>query len=261
MAGKGRTHSPSPRRAAGAALRGEGLARGRKASGAQRSGGEGAFQDGAHPETPPHLRPSGSLPRPLQADAALSPRRGERRTAVAPSENLILLGEFGRAHGLDGEVRLKSFTADPAAIARYGPLVDGEGRRLVLKAVRPAGGTSPDMLIARVEGVAARAAAEALNGVRLYVERDRLPPPEEEEFFLADLIGLAVEDTAGQAVGTVVAVPNYGAGDLLEIAPAGGGASALLPFTEAFAPVVDPAGKRIVIDPPEGLFEPDPAGP
>jgi 16S rRNA processing protein RimM len=159
-------------------------------------------------------------------------------------------------------VRLKSFTADPAAIADYGPLAIEDGRRVVLKAVRPAGGASPDMLLARVEGVMARAAAEVLNGVRLFVERDRLPPPEDaDEFFLADLIGLAVEDTAGKAIGTVVAVPNYGGGDLLEIAPIGGGPSGLLPFTERFAPVVDAPGRRLVIDLPEGLFEPAPTRP
>src|SRR6185312_11636048 len=97
-------------------------------------------------------------------------------------KNLILLGEFGRAHGLDGEVRLKSFTADPAAIADYGPLAIEDGRRVVLKAVRPAGGASPDMLLARIEGVTTRGAAEALNGVRLFVERDRLPPPDTDAF-------------------------------------------------------------------------------
>ena len=206
-------------------------------------------------DAPLASRPPARGPLPARAER-------ERGQTPAPSENLVLLGEFGRAHGLNGEVRLKSFTADPAAIAGYGPLASDDGRRFVLKTVRPAGGTALDMLIVRVEGAATREAADALNGVRLFIERDRLPAPEnEDEFFMADLIGLDVEDTAGQAVGTVVAVPNYGAGDLLEIAPAGSGPSALLPFTEAFVPVVDPAGKRIVIDPPEGLFEPDPAQP
>jgi len=155
-------------------------------------------------------------------------------------------------------VRIKSFTADPAAIARYGPLTDERGGGIVLKAVRPAGGAFPDMLIARVEGVATRAEAEALNGRPVFVARDRLPAPDDaDEFFLADLIGLPVEDTGGQTLGTIVAVPNYGAGNLLEIAPCGGGPSALLPFTEAFVPVVDVPARRIVIDPPERLFEPD----
>lgn len=255
MARMRRTPPSSPR------VRGEGFRPlvGPEASGAQRSEGEGAWTREPPPDTPPHHRPAGSLPRPIRADAALSPHRGERGSAIAPDSHLIIIGEFGRAHGLNGEVRLKSFAADPAAIASYSPLEAEDGRRVVLKAVRPAGGVSPDILIARVEGVAARADAEALNGVQLFADRSRLPPPEEaDEFFLADLIGLAVEDTAGQAVGTVAAVPNYGAGNLLEIAPADGSPPALLPFTERFVPVVDLAGRRLVIDPPHGWVEPAP---
>jgi 16S rRNA processing protein RimM len=171
---------------------------------------------------------------------------------------MVLLGEFGRAHGLRGEVRLKSHTGEPAAIASYGPLVAQDGRRFLLRSVRPAGGGSPDMLIARVEGVATREAAEALNRLRLHAPRDRLPPPESEDDFLAaDLIGLAVENAAGETVGTVVAVPNYGGGDLLEIAPKRG-PTALLPFTRAFVPAVDIAGRRLVVDPPPDLFESTP---
>ena len=170
-------------------------------------------------------------------------------------DDLILLGEFGRAHGLKGEVRLKSFTAEPAAIASYGPLVTDDRRRFVLKGVRAASGGSPDMLVARVEGVATREAAEALNRLRLYVGRDQLPPPEgEDEYLAADLVGLVVEDRAGRVLGTVVAVPDYGGGDLLEIAPARG-PTALLPFTKAFVPTVDLAARRVVVDPPDDLFE------
>jgi 16S rRNA processing protein RimM len=201
--------------------------------------------------------------RPGWADATLSPHRGERGFAVAPGGDLVLLGEFGRAHGLNGEVRVKSFTAEPSAIAGYGAFVDGRGQPIVLASVRPAGGTAPDMLIARVAGVTTREAAESLNGSPLFIPRERLPAPDADEFFLADLIGLAVEDTEGQPLGTVVAVPNYGAGDLLEIAPRDGGPSALLPFTQAFAPVVDVPGRRIVVDPPAYLFAPaaDASGP
>jgi 16S rRNA processing protein RimM len=166
----------------------------------------------------------------------------------------VLIGEFGRAHGLRGEVRLKSFAADPAAIASYGPLSSEDGRRFVLAAVRPAGGGSPDMLIARVEGVTTREAAEALNRVRLHAPRERLGETAEEEFFVADLVGMAVHDPAGAPVGKVVAVPNYGGGDLLEIAPAGGGRTALLPFTRAFVPEVDRAGRRLVADLPADFF-------
>jgi len=209
--------------------------------------------------------PRGSFP-PLAAERAgsrASPSgesggRAERPPPPSQAEghgDLILLGEFGRAHGLKGEVRLKSFTAEPAAIASYGPLVTDDRRRFVLKSVRAASGGSPDMLVARVEGVATREAAEALNRLRLYVGRDQLPPPEgEDEFLAADLVGLVVEDRAGRVLGTVVAVPDYGGGDLLEIAPPRG-PTALLPFTKAFVPTVDLARKRVVVDPPDDLFE------
>ncbi|HZB36894.1 MAG TPA: ribosome maturation factor RimM [Beijerinckiaceae bacterium] len=177
------------------------------------------------------------------------PREGKGKST------LVLIGEFGRAHGLRGEVRLKSYTAEPAAIASYAPLLAEDGRAFTLESVRPAGGSSPDMLIARVKGIATREAAEALNRVRLHAPRDRLSPPEaEDEFLAADLIGLAAESTAGAQLGTIVAVPNYGGGDLLEIAPPRG-PSALLPFTKAFVPTVDLAGGRVVVDPPADLFD------
>jgi 16S rRNA processing protein RimM len=154
-------------------------------------------------------------------------------------------------------VRLKSHTADPMAVGAYGPLLTREGRRISLKAApRPAPGGAPDLLIVQVEGVTSREAAETLNRTELYVARDRLPPPEEDEFLLADLIGLPVLDPAGTRLGTVVGVPNYGGGDLLEIAPATGGPSALLPFTRAFVPEVDILGRRILVDAPADLFEP-----
>jgi 16S rRNA processing protein RimM len=178
-----------------------------------------------------------------------SPRAGE-------GERLVLLGEFGRAHGLKGEVRLKSFTKDPKAIAGYGPLQSEDGRNFTLKNVRPAGGGSPDLVIARVEGVATREAAEALGRLQLYAPRERLHASEgENEFLLADLIGLVAKDKDGVRLGTVVAVPNYGGGDLLEIAPEDGGPSGLLPFTEPFVPAIDIAAGQVVIDPPEGFFD------
>jgi 16S rRNA processing protein RimM len=167
------------------------------------------------------------------------------------------VGEFGRAQGLKGEVRLKSYTGDPGAIAGYRPLIAANGRLLSLKGVRPAPGAAADMLIAQVDGVTSREAAEALNRVQIYLERAKLPPPDEEdEFLLADLIGLTVQNEAGEVIGTIVDVPNYGGGDLLEIAPIPNGPTALLPFTKAFVPVVDVAAKRIVAAPPDDLFEP-----
>ncbi|SFG25453.1 ribosome maturation factor RimM [Methylobacterium gossipiicola] len=178
----------------------------------------------------------------------------------ATDPSLVQMGEFGRAHGLNGEIRLKSYTGIPQAIASYGPLLGADGRRIELTDVRQAGGASPDLLVVRVKGVADRTGAEALNRLALYLPRERLgTTQDEDEFFTADLVGLDVIDTTGTHLGTVADVPNYGGGDLIEIKPALGGATALLPFTKAFVPNLDIAGGRIVIDPPEDLFAP--AGP
>lgn len=178
----------------------------------------------------------------------------------ATDPSLVQMGEFGRAHGLNGEIRLKSYTGIPQAIASYGPLLGADGRRIELTDVRQAGGASPDLLVVRVKGVADRTGAEALNRLALYLPRERLgTTQDEDEFFTADLVGLDVIDTTGTHLGTVADVPNYGGGDLIEIKPALGGATALLPFTKAFVPDLDIAGGRIVIDPPEDLFAP--AGP
>jgi 16S rRNA processing protein RimM len=204
---------------------------------------------------------SGDHPTPSGAAAARAPflprQQGENRPA-----DLVLLGEFGRAHGLRGEVRLKSYTDDPQAIADYAPLAGSDGRAYRLRSVRPASGGRPDLLVAVVDGVSTREAAEALNQVRLSIRRDRLAPPaDEDEFLLADLIGLRVENRSGETVGTVVAVPDYGGGDLLEIQPAKGGATAHLPFTKAFVPAVDLTERRVVIDAPDDLFAPARPGP
>jgi 16S rRNA processing protein RimM len=175
---------------------------------------------------------------------------GPRRPAGGRSEDtgakfapvlkdLVLLGEFGRAHGLKGEVRLKSHTGDPLAIASYGALNTADGRSVTLRSVRRAAGDQPDLLVAQVEGVATREAAEALNRVRLYVPREKLGEPEEEdEYFLADLIGLSAQTEAGDEIGTITDVPNFGGGDLLEIAPARG-PTILVPFTKEFVPTLD----------------------
>ncbi|SFU30931.1 16S rRNA processing protein RimM [Methylobacterium sp. 174MFSha1.1] len=197
-------------------------------------------------------RRGAGAPAPQRANPA--PVRPE--SGIAADPGFVLLGEFGRAHGLNGEVRLKSYTADPTAIGSYGPLTGADGRLVEIASLRPAAG-APDMLIARVAGVSGRNGAESLNRLALYVARDRLGAPEDEdEFFAADLVGLAVVDRDGKSVGTVRAVPNYGGGDLLEIAPATGGSPALLPFTKAFVPEIDVAGRRVVVDPPEDLFAP-----
>jgi 16S rRNA processing protein RimM len=168
-------------------------------------------------------------------------------------KNAVLLGRLGAAHGVRGEIRLQSFTADPAAISTYGPLFDASGqRRFVIASLRPLG---KDMFVARLQGVTDRSAAEALRGVELYVPREALPAPDEDEFYLADLEGLRAETRAGETLGVVIAVRNFGAGDILEIAPPQGGETLLLPFTKAVVPVVDVAGGRVLVEPPES--EPD----
>ncbi len=182
--------------------------------------------------------------------------QGGGELSLSQQGDLVLVGEFGRAHGLKGEVRLKSHTGDPEAIAGYRPLVATNGKTYSLKSVRPAPGGAPDLFIAVVDGVTTREASEALNRVQLYVEREKLPPPDEDdEFLLADLIGLSVQTEAGETIGTIVAVPNYGGGDLLEIAPAQKGPTALLPFTKAFVPIVDLAGRRVIAVLPDDFFE------
>lgn len=194
----------------------------------------------------------------IAPDAATMPKAPAPKPAPQPADpNLVLMGEFGRAHGLNGEVRLKSYTADPRAIAGYGALSTADGRCLTLAEVRTAPGTSPDMLIARVKGVSGRTAAEALNRLALFIPRDRLAAPEDEdEVYAADLIGATAVDEAGTVIGTIVAVPNYGGGDLLELRPPNGGATALLPFTKAFVPQLDVAQRRVTVAAPEDLFAP-----
>lgn len=162
-------------------------------------------------------------------------------------KDLICVGAVAGAFGVRGEVRLKSFCADPAAIASYGPLWTEDGARSFTVTLGPsvAGG-----LTARLSGVTSREAAEALKGLRLHAERARLPSLPDDEFYHADLVGLEVVDTGGAVLGQVGAVLNHGAGDILEVRAAGGGAPRLLPFTRAVVPTVDLAARRIVVDPP-----------
>jgi 16S rRNA processing protein RimM len=155
----------------------------------------------------------------------------------------VCLGQFGAAHGVRGEVRLYSFTADPPAIGSYGALETEDGRVFEIEAMRPA----KDHFVAKISGVADRNAAELLKNIKLYVPRERLPEPDEpDEFYHADLIGLAVVDREGQKLGMVVAVHNFGAGDLIEMKPEAG-ETELLPFDEFHVPVVDIAAGTLVI--------------
>jgi 16S rRNA processing protein RimM len=167
---------------------------------------------------------------------------------------MIVVARIGAAHGLKGEVRVKAFTGSPEDISAYGPLSTADGRTFVVETLRPAAGKSADMLVVRLKGVADRNAAEALNGVELFIPRERLPAPEADEFYHADLIGLGAVTSGGEQLGTVVRVENYGAGDLLEVAPRRG-KTLLVPFTRAIVPEVDLAARRIVIDPPPGLLD------
>jgi 16S rRNA processing protein RimM len=164
----------------------------------------------------------------------------------------ICVAQIGAAHGTRGEVRLWSFTADPAAVKDYGPLESEDGSaQFEIETLRP----GKDHLVARLSGVHDRTQAERLVNLRLYVPRDRLPQAAPEEFYHADLIGLAAHDLNGRAIGTVVAVQNFGAGDLLELRAPGESQTVLLPFTTTTVPVIDIAGGRIVIDPPDNLFK------
>jgi len=159
----------------------------------------------------------------------------------------ICVAQIGAAHGLRGEVRLRSFTEDPAAVTGYGPLESEDGtRRFEIEALRPA----KDHFVARLAGVADRDAAEKLTNIKLYVPRDRLPPVEDDgTFYHADLVGLAAVTPDGAALGTVTAILNFGAGDLVEIKPTGGGEPLMVPFTDATVPEIDIAAGRMVVVP------------
>lgn len=164
----------------------------------------------------------------------------------------VLVAAIAGAFGVRGEVRLKSFTAEPEAVARYGPLHDEtRSRRFELAALRPIKGG----FAAQLKGVADKETADALRGTRLYVDRTALPALPDDEFYHADLIGMQAFDPGGVRLGRIKAVLNHGAGDLLELDQGPGVASVMVPFTQAVVPTVDLASGRVVIDPPEGLFE------
>lgn len=160
----------------------------------------------------------------------------------------VLLGDIGAAHGLKGEVRLRSFTETPAAIADYGPLEDEAGAKAIeIESLRP----GPKGLVARIKGVTTREGAEALTGTKLYVPRDRLPEAEEGAWYHSDLIGLAAYDAFEIQIGTVVGVHNFGAGDIIEVSLVAGGDTILLPFTDATVPEIDTEERRITLVLPE----------
>jgi 16S rRNA processing protein RimM len=164
----------------------------------------------------------------------------------------VCVGAVAGAYGVRGEVRLKSFCAAPEAIASYGPLWSEDGTRSFDVTL---GAAVSQGFAARLSGVSSRDAADRLRGLRLFLDRDRLPNLPDDEFYHADLIGLQVFDTGGAPLGRVKAVLNHGASDLLELVTPGQTGAVLLPFTRAIVPTVDLAAGRIVADPPEGLLE------
>lgn len=159
----------------------------------------------------------------------------------------VLLGVVIGAQGLKGEVKVKTFTETPENIAAYGPLHTRDGRKLAITTLREAKG----LAFVRFEGFATREAAESLKGVELYVSRATLPSPETQEFYHADLLGVRAEDTEGRTFGKVIAVHNFGAGDVIEIEREDGVGTVLMPFTQDIVPSIDIAERRIVIAAPE----------
>lgn len=165
----------------------------------------------------------------------------------SPSQpNGVLLGVIAGAYGLKGEVKVKTFTAAPESIGRYGELFSDDGRSVAIASLR---GLKSGALIARLKGVSDRKSAEKLKGMRLYIGRSALPKPKRDEFYHADLVGLRAEDGEGKEWGRVRAIYNFGAGDLLEIEAANGGTT-MIPFSRAAVPVVDIAHGRLVALPP-----------
>jgi 16S rRNA processing protein RimM len=170
---------------------------------------------------------------------------------MASPDDKVLAGVVTGAHGIKGEVKLKSFTADPKAIAAYGPLLGSNGERFEIERLR----AQKDGFIAVLKSVGDRNKAEALKGVELFVPRQQLPAPEDDEVYIHDLIGAKAVTANGEDFGTVIAVPNFGAGDLLEISRAGKAETVLVPFAEEYVPAIDLEKNEIVLDLPETYLD------
>jgi 16S rRNA processing protein RimM len=167
---------------------------------------------------------------------------------MAPRD-MVLVGAIIGAHGIRGEVKLRSFTEDPSAIAVYSPLETAKGARIEIVRVRP----QKDGFLAILKGVTDRNAAEALRGTELFVPRERLPEPEEDEVYVHDLIGLPVDLADGTRLGLVVDVADYGAGDLIDVKIEGRKDTVLIPFADQY--VLEADGTRLVVDLPEGFLD------
>ncbi len=165
-------------------------------------------------------------------------------------EKQVVVARIGAAHGIRGEVRIKSFTENPADFAAYGPLAAADGRVFEVQSARP----QKAMMIARLKGVSTREAAEALNGVELSVPREALGETTEDEFFLADLVGLSAKNSEGTALGKVAAVHDFGAGDILEIRMSDGG-SDMVAFTKKTVPAIDLDAGTLTLILPEAVSE------
>jgi len=163
-------------------------------------------------------------------------------------KDLILIGQFGAPHGVRGHLRLKSYAHDPAAIVNYAPLFDKSGlKEYVFAELRHVKG---DMFVVKLKGIGDRQAAETLTNTQLFVPRAALPEPDEEEFYLNDLIGLKAINGDGQLIGEVSNILNFGAGDILEVLPHGGGETRLYAFTKAIVPKIDLAAGKLILVPP-----------
>lgn len=171
------------------------------------------------------------------------------------AHRLILVGQVAGGFGVRGEVRVTAWTADPLALTAYGPLLRADGSvGLTLTTARP----DKTGVVARAREIATKEQADAMRGVKLYVPRDRFPEPEEDEFYLTDLIGLEARDAEDAVIGRVKSVPNFGAGDMLEIAPASGGQTWYLPFTREAAPEVRIQDGWLRVIRPTEVGEPEP---
>lgn len=171
-------------------------------------------------------------------------------------KNRVLLGEITGVHGIRGDVLVRTYTEAPEAIASYGPLTDQSGtKKFSLSIVR----VTDKGIVAKVEGIADRTAAEALRGTKLFVARDQLPEPETAEYYHTDLIGLKAVAEDGSELGEIVSVQNFGAGDLLELKPLSGSATEFIPFEDQWVPRVDLDARVVVINRPQ-LSDPDEPG-
>ncbi|QYC10236.1 ribosome maturation factor RimM [Brevundimonas nasdae] len=174
---------------------------------------------------------------------------------MTTDSRLILVGQIGGGFGVRGEVRVTAFTADPLALTAYGPLLRADGSvALTLTSTRP----DKNGVVGRAKEIATKEEADALRGLKLHVPRDRFPEPDEDEFYLADLIGLQARAVDGALMGQVKSVQNFGADDMLEIAPATGGPTWYLPFTKEAVPELHLADGWLLAVPPNEVGEREP---